>query len=69
MATISRDNQSVWPFAVRRVGTCWLMTFSDRIPKIRCKSNSRRHALVPGDHAKRKSRDVICFTKDFAAKP
>jgi len=45
------------------------MTFSDRIPKIRCKSNSRRHALVPGDHAKRKSRDVICFTKDFAAKP
>jgi hypothetical protein len=38
MASISRDSQAVWPFAVRHVGSRWFITFPDRIPKIRCKT-------------------------------
>ncbi|SHN87547.1 hypothetical protein SAMN05444170_7243 [Bradyrhizobium erythrophlei] len=69
MATISRDNHAVWPFAVRHVGSCWLMTFPDRIPKIRCKTTPDATRSFPAIMPERKSRDVICFTKDFGALP
>jgi len=54
MATISLDNQTVWPFAVRHVGSCWLMTFPDRIPKIRCKTTPNAAPSFPVINAKKK---------------
>ena len=45
------------------------MTFSDRIPKIRCKTTPNATRSFPAIMPKRKSRDVICFTKDFGALP
>jgi hypothetical protein len=69
MATISLDNQTVWPFAVRHVGSCWLMTFPDRIPKIRYRTIPNATHSFPAIRRKRKSLDVICFTRDFDALP
>jgi hypothetical protein len=47
MAPISRDSHAVWPFAVRHVGSCWLIAFPVRFPKTTRNATCSFPAAVP----------------------